>query len=39
MDQASGLTVAYMMNLMRGSLTDDTRGPTITLCAALASLG
>ena len=39
MDQDSGLTVAYMMNLMRGSLTDDTRGATLALCAALSSLG
>jgi CubicO group peptidase (beta-lactamase class C family) len=39
MDQDSGLTVAYMMNLMRGSLTDDTRGATFALSAALSSLG
>jgi CubicO group peptidase (beta-lactamase class C family) len=39
MDQASGLTVAYMMNLMRESLTQDTRGATFALNAALASLG
>jgi len=39
MDQDSGLTVAYMMNLMRGSLTEDTRGATLALCAALSSLG
>ncbi|MGA2432936.1 MAG: serine hydrolase domain-containing protein [Acidimicrobiales bacterium] len=39
MDQDSGLTVAYMMNLMRGSLTEDTRGATLAFCAALSSLG
>jgi hypothetical protein len=39
MDQDSGLTVAYMMNLMRGSLSDDVRGATFALCAALSSLG
>jgi len=39
MDQDSGLTVAYMMNLMRGSLGDDMRGATFALCAALSSLG
>jgi CubicO group peptidase (beta-lactamase class C family) len=39
MDQDSGLTVAYMMNLMRSGLTTDTRGATIALCAALSSLG
>jgi CubicO group peptidase (beta-lactamase class C family) len=39
MDQDSGLTVAYMMNLMRSGLTTDTRGATFALCAALSSLG
>ncbi len=39
MDQASGLTVAYAMNLMKGSLTNETRGATFALHAALASLG
>ena len=39
MDQSSGLTVAYAMNLMKGSLTAETRGATFALLAALASLG
>jgi CubicO group peptidase (beta-lactamase class C family) len=39
MDQETGLTIAYMMNLMRGSVTGDMRGATLALCAAFSLLG
>ncbi|MFZ1061892.1 MAG: serine hydrolase domain-containing protein [Acidimicrobiales bacterium] len=38
MDQDSGLTVAYVMNLMRSGLVNDVRGATMALVAALASI-
>jgi CubicO group peptidase (beta-lactamase class C family) len=38
MDQDSGLTIAYMMNLMRDPLAVDTRGATLAILAALSSL-
>lgn len=38
MDQDARLTVAYMMNKMRGSLSADDRGTTIALTAALCAV-
>jgi CubicO group peptidase (beta-lactamase class C family) len=38
MDQDLGLTVAYMMNKMRGGLIGDTRGSEILLLAAVAAM-
>jgi CubicO group peptidase (beta-lactamase class C family) len=39
MDQDLELTVSYMMNQMRGTLSVDDRGPGIALTATLAALG
>jgi CubicO group peptidase (beta-lactamase class C family) len=38
MDQDLGVTIAYMMNKMRGGLIGDTRGSEIALLAAVAAM-